>query len=806
MPLLELMRQAGFTERGFALLAEAKAESDALASTERAAMRWSESARPLDARQQANLMLHDAAYQAASAGIVQRIGTFMQERDRHAQAEVHAAKRTARLMFGLQVAFTLLLFWTVWRSYGASQRILGTTPDALHACIARIGEGDFGTPIAVPAGRAHSVLAWLEQTRGALARLDAQHRGTEARNRRLMQLYTALSQCNQAIVRAADEAELFPQVCRSAVVCGGMKMAWIGMLDAETGALHPVAWHGDGTDYLRGLQISVRADSPFGHGPTGTAMREDRPCWCQDFQNDPATAPWRERGARHAWGALAALPLHRGGKVAGAFNLYAGEAHALDSDMQALLIEMALDIDFALEGFERERQRQRAEGRIQYLARHDALTGLPNRLQLQDHACYAISLAKRSGGGLAMMFLDLDHFKHINDTLGHGVGDALLVEMARRLRGRLREEDMVTRLGGDEFILLLPGTDAPGAAHVAHKLLAAISQPCRIEQYDLTVTASIGIALYPGDGTDLDSLSRSADVAMYRAKQENRNGYRFFTAEMQARSARHLLLGNALRHAVERDQLELHYQPQVDLADGRIVGAEALLRWRHPELGAVSPAEFIPMAEDTGLILPIGAWVLQQAAIQAKSWLDGGIGPLVVAVNLSAVQFRHPDLPEQVARILDEAGLPPQCLELELTEGVATHDPQAAIAIMGRLRELGVRMSLDDFGTGYSSLGYLKKFKLYKLKIDRSFVRDLCTDPEDMAIVSAIIGMAGNLGLKTIAEGVETAEQMQLLRETGCHEGQGYFYSKPLPAAGFAVLAAAGRMTGQVAGGGQGQT
>jgi EAL domain-containing protein (putative c-di-GMP-specific phosphodiesterase class I) len=340
----------------------------------------------------------------------------------------------------------------------------------------------------------------------------------------------------------------------------------------------------------------------------------------------------------------------------------------------------------------------------------------------------------------------------------------------------------VTRLGGDEFIVLLPGVDALGAAYVAQKLLKTIAQPYQVEGYDLRLTASIGIALYPEDGVDLETLSKSADTAMYRAKQEGRQDYRFFTPEMQARSARNLQLMNALRQAIDQEQLFVHYQPQVSLQDGRIIGAEALIRWQHPEWGMVSPGEFIPLAEYSGLILPIGEWVLRRAVQQAKIWLEQGGTPIIMAVNLSAVQFRHPDLPNLVSSILSEAGLPPEYLELELTESVTMNNPQAAITVMSNLHERGIRMSIDDFGTGYSSLSYLKKFKTYKLKIDQSFVRDICTDAEDKAIVSAIISLAKSLGLKTIAEGVERVEQLAFLREQGCDEVQGYLFSKPVSA------------------------
>ena len=730
---------------------------------------------------------------------------------------------------------------------------------------------------------------------------------------RLTKLYAALSQCNQAIVRCASEAELFPQICRDAVQFGGMKMAWIGLVDEASQRVNPVAAFGDGVEYLEGIQISVTAGDSSGRGPTGTTIRENQPFWCQDFQHDPVTVPWHESGARAGWGASASLPLHRNGVVIGAFNLYAGEANAFDEAERNLLVEMAMDISYALDKFdlqarhkqiedaliasERDLQdaqrvgrigsyiseltsdawrssatldailgidedfprttagwmeivhpahrdemrsfmrdliveqqhlerefriirandgaerwvmgrgkmeygsdgnplrmvgiiqditaRKQAEERLLQLAHFDALTGLPNRALFTDRINYALSMAQRGRAQLAVMFLDLDHFKNVNDNLGHRIGDALLIEVAKRLKSAMREEDTASRLGGDEFILVLPGTDVNGAVHVAEKLLETVAQHCQIEQHELVITPSIGIAMYPDDGEDFDTLSKCADVAMYRAKRDGRNNYRFFTQEMQVHSARTLQLENALRHALKRDQLYLHYQPQMSLQDGRIIGAEALLRWQHPEFGMVSPAEFIPIAESSGQILQIGEWVLRTAAHQMKSWMDSGLAPMIIGVNLSAVQFRHPNLPELVTQILDAMKLPPQYLELELTEGVAMDDPLGAIAVMDSLHERGIRMSIDDFGTGYSSLSYLKRFRVYKLKIDQSFVRDITDDPEDKAIVSAIISLANSLGLQTIAEGVETEGQLAFLREQGCNEVQGYYFSKPLPAEQF---------------------
>jgi diguanylate cyclase (GGDEF)-like protein/PAS domain S-box-containing protein len=426
-------------------------------------------------------------------------------------------------------------------------------------------------------------------------------------------------------------------------------------------------------------------------------------------------------------------------------------------------------------------ENKEAEEKIGLLAHFDALTGLPNRALLSDRCQFALHAAQRNHSAVTLMFLDLDHFKNVNDSLGHRVGDALLVALAGRLQSAVRDQDTVSRLGGDEFILVLPDTDAVGAAHVAEKLLQSALRPFQIEQHELTITPSIGIAIYPADGNDFDTLSRCADAAMYDAKQGGRNHYRFFTAQMQARSERALTLENALRRALERDQLRLHYQPQISVTTGRVIGAEALLRWSHPELGMVSPAEFIPVAESSGIILPIGEWVLRTATRQLRTWIDAGIEPFTMAVNLSSVQFRYADLPTLITSILNEVALPAHLLELELTEGVAMTDPVGAIEVMNDLHQRGVRMSIDDFGTGYSSLSYLKKFQVYKVKIDQSFVQDITDDADDRAIVGAIISMASSLGMQTIAEGVETQGQLDFLQEKGCTEVQGYFFSRPVP-------------------------
>ena len=433
-------------------------------------------------------------------------------------------------------------------------------------------------------------------------------------------------------------------------------------------------------------------------------------------------------------------------------------------------------------------QHKEAEASIQRLAHFDPLTALPNRSLLDERVRHDLARAHRGRESLALIFLDLDRFKNVNDSLGHRVGDELLVQVARRLKSTVRDEDTVARLGGDEFIVVLPNTDADGAAHVAAKLLEVTVPAYRIEQHELTCTMSAGIAMYPTDGDSFESLSMCADTAMYRAKQNGRNAYCFFTAEMQERSARTLQIENDLRRALQHGQLRLHFQPQFALADRRLVGAEALLRWRHPELGMVSPAEFVPIAEECGLILPIGEWVLRAAVRQLRIWQRAGLPPISVAVNLSAVQFRQANLTESVAQIIAQEGVPACFLELELTESIAMDQPLAAIATLDKLRALGVRISIDDFGTGYSSMSYLKRFRVDKLKIDRSFVAGLAVDPDDEAIVAATISLAHNLGLQIIAEGVENEAQLAFLCARGCDQAQGYLFGQPLAAADFAVF------------------
>jgi diguanylate cyclase (GGDEF)-like protein/PAS domain S-box-containing protein len=427
--------------------------------------------------------------------------------------------------------------------------------------------------------------------------------------------------------------------------------------------------------------------------------------------------------------------------------------------------------------------------KLSYLAQHDSLTDLPNRILLNDRLTQAISLANRHRQKLALLFLDLDRFKHINDSLGHAVGDRLLQSVAQRLSACVRSSDTVSRQGGDEFVVLLSElTRAQDATVIADKILLAIATPYLIDQHELHISASIGIVTYPDDGTEAETLMKNADIAMYHAKDAGRNNYQFFKPEMNVHAVERQSLEEGLRHALERQELVLHYQPKINLQTGSIIGAEALVRWRHPKRGVVPPAKFIPIAEECGFIVRIGQWVMHEACCQARIWQEKGLPALRIAVNISAAELRAKDFVAGVRAILTETGLEPHYLELELTETFLMQDSKSTVAVLKDLKDIGVQLAVDDFGTGYSSLSYVKRFPIDTLKIDRSFVRDLVTDDDDASIVSAVISMGKSLHMRVVAEGVETPEQLQFLREHSCPFAQGYYFSPPVVAGEFTQL------------------
>jgi diguanylate cyclase (GGDEF)-like protein/PAS domain S-box-containing protein len=422
-------------------------------------------------------------------------------------------------------------------------------------------------------------------------------------------------------------------------------------------------------------------------------------------------------------------------------------------------------------------------------AHHDFLSGLPNRILLNDRVDQAIASASRHMKKLAVLFLDLDGFKHINDSLGHPTGDKLLQSIAKRLVECVRGSDTVSRQGGDEFVVLLLDIEEPeDAALLARKILQGVAGSHPIERHDLHVTASIGVSVYPDDGLDAETLIKNADTAMYQAKENGRQSYQFFKPAMNIRAVERQSIEESLSRALERQEFALHYQPKIDLRSGEITGAEALIRWTHPVQGPISPARFIPVAEDCGLILPIGDWVLREACKQARAWMDTGLPLATIAVNISAMAFRQESFLESVFATLKETGLDPTCLELELTESVLMKHAESTKSILESLRAEGIRVALDDFGTGYSSLSYLTKFPIDALKIDQSFVRQITTAPSETTIVTAVIGMCRSLKLRVIAEGVETSEELAFLQAHQCDEAQGYYFSRPLAAAQFAHL------------------
>ena len=428
-------------------------------------------------------------------------------------------------------------------------------------------------------------------------------------------------------------------------------------------------------------------------------------------------------------------------------------------------------------------ERKASEERIRYLAQHDALTGLPNRFTLAVHLEHALARAERAGEKIGLMFIDLDNFKTINDTLGHAVGDLLLCEVARRITSAVRKADIVARIGGDEFVVVLESAHLPGdAGMVAQKILERMSEAVPVDGNELHTTPSIGIAIYPDDAANSEDLMKNADVAMYHAKSAGRNNYQFYAEHMNQAAAVRVQMEMRLRAAMATNEFSLHFQPQIDLSNGLVSGCEALIRWHNAELGWVSPASFIPLTEEIGLIVPIGEWVLRRACETAKGWLDAGIEFGCVAVNISPQQFRQRNFPQSVENILRETGLPAACLELEITESTIMETAETAIAMLVRLKSLGITLSVDDFGTGYSSLAYLKRFPIDRLKIDRSFVIDLETDSSDAVIATAVIALAHSLGLSVVAEGVESQGQSDFLREHGCDSVQGYFYCRPGPA------------------------
>lgn len=725
---------------------------------------------------------------------------------------------------------------------------------------------------------------------------------------RLKDMYAALSQTNRAILHIPEAHLLFREVCRIAVANGHFCLAWIGMVDEETGWIQPISIEGPVSDVYQRMRVSIDPNIPEGRGFAASAVRDNKYYIVNDFMSEPRVQPWKDQASAAGVNSLATFPLRCEDRCVGVLNLHGDEIGFFTEELVALLEEMAANISFALTNMRRGAERETAkraldaserkfrelaasvpevfwtaepeqgrftyvspayekifgrsstqlleqpsqwtdaihpadrmridasrnlarhgnldqefrivrpdgevrwlhnrsfpalddegnvtlitgvaeditsrkldEEKLQHMAHYDSLTQLPNRSLFYDRLQQTILHSGREGRAAAVVFVDLDHFKRINDTLGHGAGDQLLQQVARRLESAVRPGDTVGRLGGDEFALILSNLASSGdAALVAQKMMDALHDAFVIEGREVFATVSAGVTLFPEDSNDADALIKNADVAMYRSKELGRNTYQFYKTEMNARALERMSMENHLRRALERNELLLHYQPKVDIVNGGISGVEALLRWQHPEHGLVSPARFIPILEDNGMIVPVSEWVLEEVCRQLKTWGTEGCA-VPVAVNLSGRLLQQKNVSESIRRIVSAGGVTPRLIELEITESMLMHNPEQIGAILRTLRGYGLRISIDDFGTGYSSLAYLKSFPLDTLKIDRSFIRDIVTNPDDAMITRAVISMAHSLRLKVVAEGVETAAQLAMLAAGACDEVQGFYFAKPMP-------------------------
>jgi diguanylate cyclase (GGDEF)-like protein/PAS domain S-box-containing protein len=599
-------------------------------------------------------------------------------------------------------------------------------------------------------------------------------REAERRARLHAQCNEGLARLGEFALRAADLDQVFGEAVRMlrAICCD------VAAVVEQTGPYEFLmrAAAGEGSETAVGQRNAVRSDSKWPAAIEGGSTVVSERAHYQSRSTERPWAFWRRR-----MGSGVYVPVHGERAAFGVLSMNSLRDQAFDEEDLRFAEAVANVLSGAI-------RRLQTQTRLAYMAEFDALTGLPNRNLLRDRLTQTVAQVRRRSESGGVLFIDLDRFKLINDTLGHHLGDALIAEVGERLKHCVRSGDTVGRVSGDEFaVVLCELARADDAAIVAQKILNSLARPFDLEGNEAYITASIGISVFPADGEDAETLLKNADLAMYRSKEMTRNAYCFFTAEMNRRSVAKLQLYTDLRRAIERREFVLHYQPKVDLREGQLLGVETLLRWNHPQRGVVTPEEFIPALEDSGLILPVGEWVLREACAQLRQWQKEGLHAVPVAVNLSAKQFLRPDLDALVRRVLASEGVAPHLIELEITESCLMSDPEEAVRLLAGLRAAGLKISVDDFGTGYSSLSYLTRLPLTALKIDHSFVRDAASSREAASIVRAVIDMAHNLHFTVIAEGVETQEQVDFLRRHGCDLGQGYLFGRPMPAAEFAA-------------------
>lgn len=722
----------------------------------------------------------------------------------------------------------------------------------------------------------------------------------------LKNTYAALSQTNQCIARCLDRDQLLQQTCEIAVEHTRLKLAWIGIVDASNGSVVPVAKAGPASDYVSGLQVSIRADSPFSKGVAGRALLSGKPVVVNDLWQSDGFQPWIEKLSAHGIKSWAAYPISRDGQASAVLTLYSDDRDFFTSELSALLEEMMDEVSLALDRlalrskqveleseleklkkaveqspvtvvitdrtgaiqyvnpaftgtsgyradevlgkmprilksgetspeeyaamwlrlasgeswsgeFHNKRKdgslyweeavispvkdaqgivthfiavkqditaRREAEARARFLAFHDTLTELPNRVVARDKMNEAMQKADCTNGKAALFFIDVDNLKRVNDSLGHSTGDRLLQSLVRRLKSCMREGDLLSRVSGDEFLLIVPSIQKPEIVEgIALRIQESLATPLDVDGFELSTTVSIGAAIYPDDGVSFEQLYRRSDLAMYSAKKEGRDTFCIYAKSMETNAHEYLETVNGLRRALEREEFVLYYQPQIHLETGEVRGVEALIRWERPGHGLVPPGKFITVAEDSGLIIEIGNWVIREVCRQAAEWRHNGIPRLQISFNLSAVQLRRGGLENVIASALRESQVEPELLELELTETALVHDRADVAAYLKLLRGVGIRIALDDFGTGYSNFTYLRHFDLNRLKIDQSFVRNITsTNKGDIAIVRSIVQLARNFGLETVAEGVETDEAMKVVRRAGCDYAQGFLLAMPMPA------------------------
>ncbi len=609
----------------------------------------------------------------------------------------------------------------------------------------------------------------------ALTEEIAERKRAEQKVKRLNRIYAVLSGINTAIVRIHDRQELFAEACRIAVEHGQFRMAGIGLLDPNGEDVTLLAKAGFEGEYLDQIRLTARDDVPDSCPWVARALRENVPIICNDIGTDPQMARWREAALPLGYRSLVVFPLHMGGKMAGLLLLYASEKDFFDAEEMRLLTEIAGSISFALEYIEKE-------SRLNYLAYYDVTTGLPNRALFQDRLNQHLLAASENNATVAVLWFDLEQFRVINDTLGRQAGDALLKQVTQRLRGAGLDANHLAHTGAGCFAVVLDNLQKE--ADVAHilesRIIDSLRQPFVVEGTELRISAKAGIALFPADGADVDSLLRNAAAALEKAKLSG-DKYLFYTPEINARVAEKLSLENKLRQAVEKEEFMLHYQPKVELEKRAIVGVEALIRWQSPELGLVPPLQFIPLLEETGMILEVGAWALRRAVLDHRHWMEMGLAAPRIAVNVSMVQLRQREFIDVLRAAIGEDGRA-SGIDLEITESLIMDNVQNNITKLKTIRDMGVAIAIDDFGTGYSSLAYLAKLPVQTLKIDRAFIITMLKDPNAMTLVKTMISLAHSLGLKVVAEGVDEEEQATMLRLWKCDEMQGYLFSPAVPA------------------------